>query len=54
MGDQKNAYASSREAAGSGAKKLAKRDFICLPDFGENTRVRQLRDADSILDSLFS
>ena len=32
----------------------ARRDFICLPDFGEHTRAAQLRDADSLLDSLFS
>lgn len=35
-----------------GSRRLG--DFICLPDFGTSTRVDQLRDADSILDSLFS
>lgn len=52
--DQKNASESHKDVAGTGDNKLANRDFICLPDFGENTRVGQLRDADSILDSLFS
>ena len=53
-GRRQSGCKSSRQATAIGSRKLAHRDFICLPDFGENTRVAQLRDADSILDSLFS
>lgn len=53
--DHKNILESHRDVTGpAGDMRLANRDFICLPDFGENTLVGQLRDADSILDSLFS
>lgn len=47
VGDQKKLGVTGRKRRQFG-------DFICLPDFGASTRVDQLRDADSILDSLFS
>lgn len=58
---QKNGYPLPNELNDSAMKEedmaplcTARRDFICLPDFGEHTRAAQLRDADSLLDSLFS
>jgi hypothetical protein len=58
---QKNGYPLPNEMNDSSMKEEAmtslcttRRDFICLPDFGEHTRAAQLRDADSLLDSLFS
>lgn len=58
---QKNGYPLPNELNDSTMKEeamvplcTARRDFICLPDFGEHTRAAQLRDADSLLDSLFS
>jgi len=58
---QKNGYPLPNELNDSAMKVedmaplcTARRDFICLPDFGEHTRAAQLRDADSLLDSLFS
>ena len=61
LANQKNVFASPNELNESRMKDedmvplcTARRDFICLPDFGEHTRAGQLRDADSLLDSLFS
>ena len=61
LAKQKNASAPRNELDHSQSKEedieplcAARRDFICLPDFGEHTRAAQLRDADSLLDSLFS
>lgn len=58
---QKNGYAFANELHDYPMKEedmvplgTVRRDFICLPDFGEHTRAAQLRDADSLLDSLFS
>ena len=45
---------ASNSASSRGRRPAPRHDFICLPDFGENARVNQIRDADSILDSLFS
>ena len=61
VANQKDAYLSCKEANGAKSKgedvaalPHTRRDFICLPDFGSHTRAGQLRDADSLLDSLFS
>ena len=61
VANQKDAYFSCKEGIGAKSKGEdvamlpdTRRDFICLPDFGSHTRAGQLRDADSLLDSLFS
>lgn len=54
--DAKDAYHARKQENPQGVAQLGsvRGDFICLPDFGEHTRAGQLRDADSLLDSLFS